>query len=51
MVLRQRPVSLFVGTTPMKVDQEHMTAEYADRLAPIIREYLTAAEIGFPEGS
>ncbi|WP_344051881.1 acyltransferase family protein [Microbacterium lacus] len=39
----------FVGTIPMKIDSGHMTAEYADRIAPVIREYLTAAGIGFPQ--
>jgi peptidoglycan/LPS O-acetylase OafA/YrhL len=38
----------FVGVIPMTSDGVHMTAEYADRLAPVIREYLTAADIGFP---
>ncbi|TSE14730.1 acyltransferase [Arthrobacter sp. KBS0703] len=30
----------FVGSTPTKLDQAHMTAAYAERLGPVIREAL-----------
>ncbi|MCC4908102.1 acyltransferase family protein [Microbacterium sp. cx-59] len=38
----------FVGTIPMKMDSAHITHEYADRIAPVIREYLTSSDLGFP---
>ncbi|MBB5642382.1 peptidoglycan/LPS O-acetylase OafA/YrhL [Cryobacterium roopkundense] len=35
----------FVGTTVSKMDGRHMTAEYARRIAPVIRESLVQKEI------
>ncbi len=38
----------FVGSIPTRVDAVHMTPQYAERLGPVIREYLVAQNIGFP---
>ncbi|MDR6199305.1 peptidoglycan/LPS O-acetylase OafA/YrhL [Microbacterium sp. SORGH_AS428] len=38
----------FAGTVPMKMDRAHMTAEYAQRIAPVIREYFATSVPNFP---
>jgi peptidoglycan/LPS O-acetylase OafA/YrhL len=37
----------FAGSIPTKIDNAHMTAEYAERIAPVIREYLVGADVGY----
>ena len=35
----------FAGTTPTKVDQTHMTPEYAEKIAPVLQEALVEARV------